>query len=87
MNALRFLTLVELLVDPQDRDHTQPDITRIGGADGGEAAKFDQPGQHFTQDGIAKMADMERVMGVHVGVLDHHTLGLWRSATEVICLG
>ena len=87
VDALRLLPLVELLIDPQDGDHSQADIARIGGADGVETGEFDQAGKHFAQDGIAVVTDVKGMVGIRLGVLDHHALVFGRSTTEIVRLG
>ena len=51
-----------------------------------EAGELDHAGQRFAQERVACVADVEGVVGVGLGVLDHHPLAARRAAAEVLGL-
>jgi hypothetical protein len=86
MDAFRLLSLVKFLVNPQHRDHPQADISGIGSTDGIESSKLHQTGKCFSQEGVTKMSDMEGMVGIGLGILDHHPLTFGLASPKISTL-
>ncbi|MBV6465660.1 MAG: hypothetical protein PGMFKBFP_00941 [Anaerolineales bacterium] len=83
VHARGFLPFIKPVVSPHHRDDAQAQVAGIRGADRLEARELRQPRQRLAQDGVAIMSNVERVMRVRLGVLDHDPLPPGRAPPKV----